>query len=86
MDQKLNDEIEDQIEWARQEVISDRTFFGTTSEGPLAAIEAASTTRLLVLTLRRVDRLDKNQNQVVFLLRVIAVCLAAIAYLLALSM
>jgi hypothetical protein len=80
MDLNLREEIENQCDMARNEVRNEWHLYELpTRDGHFVAEEAAKATRLLAMTLTRMDRLDKNQNQAVLLLKIIAGCLIFIS-------
>lgn len=86
-DNQLSVQIENQYEWAQDAVSQEWHMYEIAKrDGYFAATEAAKTTRLVAMTLERVDRLDKKQGQVILHLKVIVGCLIFITVLLAWSL
>lgn len=86
MDIQLSQAIDNAEQWAAESVSNEWQLFEIPKrDGYFVAVEAAKTRRLLAMTLARVDRLDKKQDQVVLLLKIIAGCLILIAIVLAAS-
>lgn len=82
-DDQLIEQIENQYEWAQDAVSQEWHMYEIAKrDGHFAATEAAKTTRLVAMTLERVDQLDKKQGQVILHLKVIVGCLIFIAWIL----